>query len=362
MDTVNTEKLIRLVHLRKGLWEREHPAHRSLYALNELWEEVARELNSTSPVVKVKWRSLRRGFTTRLKQMPVSTYCHADVEFSNYTRWPYFKHLYYLKDQYTPHASSEDITPQKKKNLRDDQTDLQARGLETSQLSCSGKELRPSNKAPKRKSGDDVLDFSDNSTVPNCKRLCLQKQQFTFHARTRDLPPGKEKDIWHIPIDKLDGESVISEDGRYAKQRKPGAKLPRRSKVIASEESPGDSNLPHLTRLCRQKDQFMSHASKKDLPPKRKGFGDIQTDTRDGEVESSQYSAARKKLKKNAEVPTTRTRDPGLEFSNSSALPICKHFHLQKHQQIPLASSGDVPPKENTTSRDDEMKSYKGQH
>jgi hypothetical protein len=47
---MDTDKLIRTVHLQRGLWDREHPAQRSLYALNELWEEVARELNSTSEI------------------------------------------------------------------------------------------------------------------------------------------------------------------------------------------------------------------------------------------------------------------------------------------------------------------------
>jgi hypothetical protein len=271
---MDTEELIRTVHLRKGLWDREHRAHRSLYALNKLWQEVAQQLNPIRLAVKSKLRSLRRGFARRLKQLPVSTSGHANVQFSNYARWQYFKHLCFLKDQSTPHANSEDIPPNEKKNLRDDQTDSrdggseslqlsvtrlchekeqiscnastaditpkekqtsganltdsQAGGLGTSQLSCPSKQHEPSDKVPKRKTVDGVSDFSDKSPLPNCKRLCLRKRQFTSQARTKDHPPEESNDTWHIQIGILDGDLVISEAARSRKERKPGAKLPRR--------------------------------------------------------------------------------------------------------------------------------------
>jgi hypothetical protein len=45
---MDTDKLIRLMHLQTGLWDREHLSHRCIHERNALSEEVAQELKSTS--------------------------------------------------------------------------------------------------------------------------------------------------------------------------------------------------------------------------------------------------------------------------------------------------------------------------
>jgi hypothetical protein len=51
----------------------------------------------------------------------------------DFSTWPHFKRLYFLKDQFPSHASSEDIPPKQNRILRDDQTET--RDEESSQFS-----------------------------------------------------------------------------------------------------------------------------------------------------------------------------------------------------------------------------------
>jgi hypothetical protein len=256
-------------------------------------------------------------------------------------------------------VSTAENTLREKKILRADQTDSQVAAIETSQFSCSGKEHEPSDKVPKTISSDDVTDFSDNSTLPHYQRLSLRKHQMTFHVHTTDPPPEERNDIWHIQLDSVAEELEISEDSRSGKERKLSAKLPSSSSDNGEEESSGDSSVPHLTRLCRQKDQFTSNASSNFPPKKRKNFGDIQTDIRDGEVETSRRSAARKKLKTNTQVPTT-TRDRGLDFTNVSTSPRFKCLSFRKGNFLSHVSSWDISAKEKKTLKADQTDSLDG--
>jgi hypothetical protein len=451
---MDTKKLIHLVHLRRGLWDREHPAYGKRSAASILWKEVAREFNSTSDEVNTTWQRLRHTFSSKIRKMRMNGCGDDDLKFVNNKSLRRFRSLYFLMSQFTttasssdisaketkisgfdqtdardgelqssqhsfrgpchekqqnsPHVSEKEIQTREKKTSRDDQKDLRAGTLKTSQysikgpshereqisshvstadilprekkssrddqtdssderlsssqhtakrpcheieqisfhvstannppgeknilradqmgsqtgsqesshLSCSGKEITPRDKVLKRKYGDDVLDYCDNSTLSHFKRVCLRKQQFTSHERTRDFPPEEGKDNCHIQVEKLEGGVVISQDDPSGKECKPGAILPSSISDNSSEEPSGDSNLPPLTGLCRQKDQFMSHASSKDLPlKKRKYLGDTQTDTRDGEVESSQYSAARKKFKTHVANSSAETETPILKVT-----------------------------------------------
>jgi hypothetical protein len=282
------------------------------------------------------------------------------LEFCNSSTSPNRKHLCPKKDQLTSHAGSKDLPPKEKKILRADQTDSQVGGLDTSQFSYSGKELKPSDKVSKERSGDDGVELSGNSTLPHSKRLCVRKDLFTFHASTTGLPPEERNNTWHIHLDRTAEELIISQGSRSGEERQPSSKLPSISTANGSEEPFRDSNL-HLKRLCSQKDQFTSHASTKDLPPKkRKDFRDIQTDMMDVEVETSQDGGATKELQKNAEAPTTRTRDPSPDSSGRSTTPQFKCLSFMKGNFLSHACSGVIPPKENNILRADQTDSRDG--
>jgi hypothetical protein len=174
-----------------------------------MWAEVAEEMDSTTEAVRNKWKSLRDGFTKRLKKIPVSAYGHTEVEFNNYTTWHYFKHLFFLKDQYTPNASSTDITPHEKKNLEDDLTDTRHEGSESLQHSfkrlrhekeqitshASTADIPLKEKKAAREDQTDTGDAKLQSSQHTSKGPCHEKVQISSHASSKDLPPEGKKTL-----------------------------------------------------------------------------------------------------------------------------------------------------------------------
>lgn len=132
---MDTDKLISLVHLRRTLWDQGDSRHHNRYVLDKLWGEVAQELSCSSDTVRTRWKSLRDGFRKELKKVPKGSSADAGLEFSDYSTWPHFRRLYFLKDQFASHSSSGDIAPKEKKILRDEQIDTRDGGSENSEFS-----------------------------------------------------------------------------------------------------------------------------------------------------------------------------------------------------------------------------------
>jgi hypothetical protein len=131
---MNTDKLISLVRQRRGLWDREHPEHRSQYALNELWQQVAQELKCTNDEVKFKWQSLRKSFSKTQRRMQMRGCSVDDRKVSDYKLWIQFKRLSFLKKQCKSSATRADISPKEKKTSEDDQPDTRDEKLEGSKI------------------------------------------------------------------------------------------------------------------------------------------------------------------------------------------------------------------------------------
>jgi hypothetical protein len=378
-----------------------------------MWAEVAEELNSTSDTVRSKWRSLRDGFTKRLKKIPVSTSGYAEVEISNYESWHYFKHLYFLKDQYTPHASSEGIPPNENKNLREDLTDtgdggleriqhsFQRLGYEKEQISsnASRADIQPKEKNILRAEQTDSRDGKLQSSQQTLKGSCHEKGQISSHASTANIPPKHKKTLRNDQTDKLDGQLQCSqhtfkeprhehepisshvsradippkekkilrtdqldsqvgglETSQYSgsgKELKPSAEVTKGRTGDPGLACSSRSISPNFKHLCPKKHQLTSHAGNSNLPPKkRKDFLDIQPDIKYGEVKTSQHNAARKKIKPSAEVPERRSGHDGLVFSKGSTSP-----NFKKNQPTWHAGSKDLPSKENKTLRTDQTHS-----
>ncbi|PNF27309.1 hypothetical protein B7P43_G02772 [Cryptotermes secundus] len=131
---MDTDKLISLVHLRRTLWDQGDSRHHNRYVLDKLWGEVAQELNCTSDTARARWKSLRDGFRKELKKVPKGRRGDADLE-SDYSTWPHFRRVYFLRDQFASHAITGDIPPKENKSSRDEQIDTRDGGLENSQFS-----------------------------------------------------------------------------------------------------------------------------------------------------------------------------------------------------------------------------------
>jgi hypothetical protein len=85
--------------------------------------------------VRNRWKSLRDGFRKELKKVPRGKSGEAGSAFSDYSTWPHFRRMYFLKDQFTSRPSSGDQPRKQKKILRDDQTETRDGELESSQFS-----------------------------------------------------------------------------------------------------------------------------------------------------------------------------------------------------------------------------------
>ncbi|PNF32547.1 hypothetical protein B7P43_G02421 [Cryptotermes secundus] len=272
-----------------------------------------------------------------------------------------FKGSRHEEVQMSSHVNTED-NPSTEQLSRTGQKDSKDGRIQTSKLSCSGEETKPTERVKRKKTSSDyVLHISDNSIMSHINHLSLGNHEFAFHARKNDHLPEERNDTWHIQIDSVPEELVISQNDHSEKEPKLGDKLPRRNKGTGNEESSTDPKLPLLARLCRQKEQFKTHASSNNVTSKkRKGFWDIQTDKPDGGVETSQHTAATKKLKTNAEVPTTKTCDPRLDFSVDSTSPRLTCLSFRKGNFLSYETNRDISSKEEKTLKPDLTDSVHG--
>jgi hypothetical protein len=268
---VDTDKLIQSIHKRRALWDRGDLDYLNINIRIKLWGEVAQELNTTRYAVRGKWEALRVGFMRRLKKMPVRPSGDAGLEFSDYTSWPHFKSLYFLKDQFKPNSRTGGILPEEKNALRDNQTDRRHGELESSGYNGSREELNPSAKVVNKRSGGDGPECSVYLSSPECKRLCLQEDQFASHARSSDIPPDKKKTLKDDRRDTRDGELKTSQYRPSEKELKPCVKVLRR-RPRDSPQCSSHSILPECKRPCSQKDQFTSHASSGDFSPEKRAL------------------------------------------------------------------------------------------
>ncbi|PNF43143.1 hypothetical protein B7P43_G17482 [Cryptotermes secundus] len=143
---MDSRKLICLIYQRRGMWDRHHPSNRSLYAQGVLWEEVVRELNSTSYEVKAKWQTLEHSFRKIMRRIQMRGYGVNNAKCVDDKSMQRFRRLYFLKSQYRPSESNGHIPPKEKrvsgvvptdakeeKNSRSDQT--REEKVESSKLS-----------------------------------------------------------------------------------------------------------------------------------------------------------------------------------------------------------------------------------
>jgi hypothetical protein len=136
--SMDLKKLIRLVYQRRGLWDRQHPSNRSLYEQGVLWEQVARELNSTSEEVKTKWQTLRHSFRKNLRRMQVRECGADDLKFVDYKSLLRFTFFYTLKSRYTSSATNGHIHAKENKTSSAVPTDTSEGNLLSSQHCFKG--------------------------------------------------------------------------------------------------------------------------------------------------------------------------------------------------------------------------------
>jgi hypothetical protein len=99
------------------------------------------------------------------------------LESFDYSTWPYFRRLYFLRDQFTSHASTGDISPKEKKISRNEQIDTRDGGLENSQFSeLDGASV-------------DILDVK----IETLDSLISNEQQVTPNIESRTTKPSTKR-------------------------------------------------------------------------------------------------------------------------------------------------------------------------
>jgi hypothetical protein len=228
------------------------------------------------------------------------------------------KRPYHEKERISSHATTADI-PSNEKDLKDDQT------------------------------------RSPDGKLKSSQRLCHEKKQISTHvSRVGNTP--KEKNITRT--DQSDSQAGGLDNSQHAgsvKCLQPSAEVLKGRSGDPDLAISSSSTLPNFKHFCPNKDQLTFHAGHDNIQhKKRKDLSNIQTNMKDGEVETWQYSPPIKKFKQNAEVPERRSGENGPESSKSTTSPNCTRFSLHNHQLKSHASSGHIKPKENKTSRDNQ--------
>jgi hypothetical protein len=141
---MDSDKLISLVRERAGLWDRDHPAHRSTNAQSELWDEVAREMDSTVDEVRIKWRKFRNSFMGIRNRLRARGCRFNDMKFSNFKTWRLYRRLSFLSAQYRPNATTVGIEHEQEETLNNE--DGSTREGRNSQFRGSGQKHKLSTK------------------------------------------------------------------------------------------------------------------------------------------------------------------------------------------------------------------------
>ncbi|XP_076658609.1 uncharacterized protein LOC143362394 [Halictus rubicundus] len=120
--TMSLDLLISLIFKNRPLWDQKDKNHHNRYVLDKLWEEVAKEMKSTSKIVRSKWKNLRDKFRTEMLKKAKPRSGAGTEEYENLddpdnhldhteplSSWQYFDSLSFLKDQFIPRKNNGNL-------------------------------------------------------------------------------------------------------------------------------------------------------------------------------------------------------------------------------------------------------------
>lgn len=95
------ELLISTVEKLPIIWDISHPDHKNPKRVAVLWEDVAKELNSTVKMVMNRWRNLRDTYRKYLKKVIDSSKSGAGGSEASVCKWTHFEQLRFLTSSLT---------------------------------------------------------------------------------------------------------------------------------------------------------------------------------------------------------------------------------------------------------------------
>ncbi|XP_035438946.2 uncharacterized protein LOC118268518 [Spodoptera frugiperda] len=115
---LDTEILINAVHERPILWDKRNKLYHSRLISQNEWEELAKDIGTTSEKAKKKWKNLKDTFIKEFKKISTSTDSDAMFEYTG--TWPHFEALSFLIDIIKPRKPEGNSLPENNlKNLDD---------------------------------------------------------------------------------------------------------------------------------------------------------------------------------------------------------------------------------------------------
>lgn len=105
-----TLSLIRAVKKRPVLWDRSHHLHNDRRIKDALWEEIASYLGKSELLLQSRWKDLCDRFRKELLESPLGLNGSDPALFK--VQWPYFKHMFFLKDKIKYSVSDPEDTNQ----------------------------------------------------------------------------------------------------------------------------------------------------------------------------------------------------------------------------------------------------------
>ncbi|KAL3284827.1 hypothetical protein HHI36_018966 [Cryptolaemus montrouzieri] len=108
VSIMDIDSLISAVLVRPSLWDRRLKSHSNRSMVQNLWEEVSKEMGVNEIVARKKWKYLRDQFSVEFGKIPKS---RSGEPAPNYTvKWPYFDSLLFLRDVVKPRTSGRNRT------------------------------------------------------------------------------------------------------------------------------------------------------------------------------------------------------------------------------------------------------------
>ncbi|XP_042873236.1 uncharacterized protein LOC122253890 [Penaeus japonicus] len=108
---MDIENLINEVSLTPCIWDASHKQHSDRTVIAQQWKRIAEKLRVSDDAAKKKFKNLRDQFRLELKKVPLGRSGDPELPIEEYlTIWPWFRRMFFLKDQILRRATSGNLS------------------------------------------------------------------------------------------------------------------------------------------------------------------------------------------------------------------------------------------------------------
>ncbi|XP_063590396.1 transcription factor Adf-1-like [Penaeus indicus] len=104
---MDIDNLITEVSMTPCIWDASHKQHSDRTVTAQQWKRIAEKLGVSDEAAKKKFKNLRDQFRLELKKVPLEKSGDQELQMEEYlTIWPWFRKMYFLKDQILRRANT----------------------------------------------------------------------------------------------------------------------------------------------------------------------------------------------------------------------------------------------------------------